>query len=211
MKNRIFKNQTKTNYFRNISGILLLIGILFGLSYIIQNNKKGAAAKLDIKELGHFPIAEPNLKYGFALDTFHVEESVIKRNQFLSDILLQHKVDYLTIDQLAKKSKDVFDVKNLRANKPYAILYKDKNQAANYFIYEPDVYKYVVYSLKDSLDIKIVEREITTQVKTASGIIHSSLWNTMVDNGLSFELTAKMEDALAWTIDFHHIQKDIIP
>jgi len=30
----------------------------------------------------------------------------------------------------------------------------------------------------------------------------------MVDNGLSYELTSKMEDALAWSVDFHYIQKD---
>lgn len=30
----------------------------------------------------------------------------------------------------------------------------------------------------------------------------------MVDNGLSYELTAKMEDALQWSVSFHHAQKD---
>ena len=30
----------------------------------------------------------------------------------------------------------------------------------------------------------------------------------MVDNGLSWDLTSKMEDALQWSIDFYHIQKN---
>ena len=30
----------------------------------------------------------------------------------------------------------------------------------------------------------------------------------MMDQGLSFELAAKMEDALQWSIDFHHLQKE---
>jgi murein DD-endopeptidase MepM/ murein hydrolase activator NlpD len=30
----------------------------------------------------------------------------------------------------------------------------------------------------------------------------------MVDRGYSYELTAKMEQALKWSIDFHHLQKD---
>ena len=62
--------------------------------------------------------------------------------------------------------------------------------------------------LKIILDVIKVEREITTKIESTAGIIESSLWQTMIDNEVSFELTAKMEDALAWSIDFHHIQKD---
>ena len=48
---------------------------------------------------------------------------------------------------------------------------------------------------------------MTSMQKVSAGSIESSLWNAMVDNGMSFELTARMEDALQWSIDFHHLQK----
>ena len=50
-------------------------------------------------------------------------------------------------------------------------------------------------------------RPITTKTKTSAGAIETSLWNALTDNGMSFELSSKMEDALQWSIDFHHLQK----
>lgn len=164
----------------------------------------GAAQKT---ELGAFPIVIPTLKYGFALDTFHVFEAEIRAGQFLTDLLQPHHVDYVTIEQLAKNSKDVFDIRRLRAGKPYTILSKDSTQAADYLIYEPDVFQYVVFDLKNS-NVRLEKRDVTTEIKAASGVVKSSLWDAMVDNGMSHELTAAMEDALQWSIDFHHVQKE---
>jgi len=166
-----------------------------------------AAAKANHQPLGSFPVTIPTLKFGFALDTFIVHNDTIQANQFLADILLKHHIDYASIDELARNTTEIFDVRGLRANKPFTILSKDTSKAAQYFIYEPSVFSYVVYDLQNKTATK-VDHPITTLIKTASGIIESSLWNAMTDNGLSYELASKMEDALAWSIDFHHIQKN---
>ncbi len=164
----------------------------------------GAAQKA---KLSAFPIEIPTLKYGFALDTFQVFESEIKAGEFLSDLLQVHKVDYLTIEQLAKNAKETFDVRKLRAGKPYAVLSKDTTQAADYLIYEPNAFEYVVFDLKNTENVRLEKREVITERKSAAGQIESSLWNAMVDNGMSYELTAEMENALQWSIDFHHVQQ----
>ncbi len=158
-------------------------------------------------QLGMFNIPVPNIKYGFALDTFNVVKDEIEDNEFLSTILLKHKVDYVTIDKIARKSKDVFDVKQLRAGKKFLVLNKDTTTSADHFIYEPNPFRYVVYDLKDSLDITVTERPIETRVRDKSGIIESSLWNAMAADGLSSELISKMEDVFGWSIDFHHALK----
>lgn len=190
----------------------LLTSTIFGLGFLsllwfMYSANTSARSKVNMKPIGSFPVTIPTLKYGFALDTFMVHNDTIQNNQFLADILLKHHIDYITIDELARNTTEVFDVRGLRANKPYTILSKDTSQAAQYFIYEPSVFSYVVYDLQNKTATK-VDRPITTLIKTASGIIESSLWNTMTDNGLSYELASKMEDALAWSIDFHHIQKN---
>ncbi len=190
-------------FFAIISLVIIVTFFSFSSALQTQHSQQKADSAL---ELGAFPITIPNIKYGFALDTFMVSEGIIKENQFLADILLKHKVDYVNIDKLARN--DTFDVRQLRFGKPFTILSRDTSQSADYFIYEPSVYEYVVFSLKDSLDVYRVRRPITNSVNKASGIIESSLWNTMIDNGLSYELTAKLEDALQWSIDFHHLQKN---
>ncbi|MCB0640400.1 MAG: peptidoglycan DD-metalloendopeptidase family protein, partial [Phaeodactylibacter sp.] len=191
--------------------LFILAGFLIGgLAFWLPVNKKmqaSIATATDLKELGEFPIVIPNLKYGFALDTFQVFEGEIQPNEFLSDLLGRYHVDYVTVDQLARNSKEVLDIRLIRAGKAYTILTKDSTAAADYFIYDPSPYEYFVFELKDDLQVHRVERAVDSETITASGVVESSLWQTMVDNGLSYEVTAKMEDALQWSVDFHHIQK----
>ncbi|MCB0705221.1 MAG: peptidoglycan DD-metalloendopeptidase family protein [Saprospiraceae bacterium] len=193
------------------TSIWVLAAIVFGVgfSYFFKqiNAQSSLTGAIPEIELGEFPIVEPTVKYGFALDTFVTIEKIIQPNEFLGDILGQFHIDYASVDQLAQNSKEVFDIRQLRSGKPYTILTKDTSARADYFIYEPSVYEYYVFDLKDKLNVRHVERTIDTQIHTAGGRIQSSLWQTMVDNGLSIELTAKMEDALQWSIDFHHLQK----
>ena len=87
------------------------------------------------KKLSAFPIQIPQLKFGFALDTFHVTVDTIRNNQFLAELLLPHKVEYQKIDQLARNVQDTFAVTKLRANKEYTILTRDTAEGADYFIY----------------------------------------------------------------------------
>jgi murein DD-endopeptidase MepM/ murein hydrolase activator NlpD len=180
----------------------------FLLNFYIQDNRNNAASIHDAQvKLGAFEVIEPTTKYGFVLDTFNVEEQIIQENEFISDILTRYKVDYMDIEKMVTEYKDVFDVRTLRAGKPYTILSTDTSQMANYFIYEPSVYSFIVFDFNNK-NVYKVEHPIETRVETASGIIETSLWNAMVDNELSYELTAKMEDALAWSVDFYYIQKD---
>ncbi len=160
------------------------------------------------KPLDAFPIPEGKVRYGMVIDTFHLEENTIKKNEFLADMLLKRKIDYIKIDELVKNTKDVFDIRNLREGKKYVFLYSDTTQAPDFMVYEPSVYNYYIFDLKDSLNVKKMERPIEKRIRTAGGKIESSLWNAMIDNGMNFELAAKMEDALQWSIDFHHLLKN---
>ncbi|MCI5080364.1 MAG: peptidoglycan DD-metalloendopeptidase family protein [Saprospiraceae bacterium] len=193
---------------------LLIFGILAGGYCLDQftDIRKVVGNKLstspEVVKLDHFKITEPTMKYGFAIDTLQMVEKEIKSGQNLGDLLQAYNIEFTAIEQLVANSKEVFDVRHLRAGKKYTILAKDTLQKADYFVYEPSVYEYFVFDLKDKLNVTKVERPVDSKIKAAAGVIESSLWNAMVDNGLSYEVTSKMEGALQWSIDFHHIQKD---
>lgn len=203
------KRKTKsTSWFLPLALTSTVIIGSFSVFFLFFNGRSPEKApKLDFKELGALPAVVPTMKYGFAVDTFQVFIDEIRSGTFLGDILQKHNVPYIDVDRLVKNAKDVFDVRHFKAGKDYTVLTKDSTQRADYFIYEPNVYEYVVFHLKDSLQVERVKREMTTELKTASGYVQSSLWKTMTSQGLSFELTDKMEDALQWSIDFHHLQK----
>ncbi len=156
--------------------------------------------------LSAFPVIVPQQAYGFALDTFHVTRDTIRSGSYLGKILNEHKMDYLAIETLAENSKPVFDVRNIRLGRPYVVLNKDTSTCADYLIYEPSVFEYVIFQLKDSLKVERIERKITTESSTTYGQVESSLWASMSAQGNDPALIDKMEDALQWSIDFYRIQ-----
>lgn len=197
----------------NKSSLLLIFALsIFTIAasvliFQLQAQEKIKASVVDTKvEINSFPAVVPTIRYGFALDTFHVKEDTIRSGEYLGTILAKNKMPYTDIDALVKNSKDVFNVSSLRVNRPYLILNKDTTTAADYFIYEPSVYSYYVFDLKN-LQVEKVERPITYESKSITGVIESSLWSAMADADASPALFAKMEDALQWSIDFTRIQQ----
>ena len=192
--------------------MLGVIGFLAGMVFLLSNkgNLSNASASLlaaSTDELGALPIVEPTIKNGFVLDYYHVVEDVIEENEFMADILLKHNVSYQKINEIADLTKDTLNVRSIRSSKSYMVLNVDTSTAADYFIYEPSVYKYWVYDLNNPEKCREVHRKVDKEIKMASGVIESSLWNTMTSNGLNYDLSTRMEDALAWSVDFHHTQK----
>lgn len=154
------------------------------------------------------PSYEPTLEYGMNLDSFAVYKDVIKPNEFLANILLKYKVPYVEIDDLANKSEEIFNVKKLAAGKKYTILCsKDSLGKAQCFIYEPNAVDYIVFDMRDSVTIYKGKKKVTTKIQEASGIIKSSLYQTLADAKVSPILAIEMADVFAWTIDFYRIQK----
>ncbi len=158
-------------------------------------------------ELGAFPVVVPTMRFGFAIDTFQVKEDVIRPNQFFAILLQENNVPAENIKKIIDHTDGVLDINLIRAGKPVTVLSKDLSGVPEYIVYEPSVYEYVLIHTKGDCEVKRVKRPITKILEVASGTVESSLWNAMVDNGLSIELAAKMEDALQWSIDFFHIAK----
>jgi len=153
-------------------------------------------------------IVPVNQLFDINVDSFQVIQSTIKKNEFLANILLPYNIDYAIIDALAKKSKSIFDVRRIAVGQDYTLLIsKDSLQKAAYFIYEIDAVDYVVYDLRDSIEIVRKKRPIESKIQTASGIINSSLYQTLQESNANPFLAVKLADIFAWSIDFYRIQK----
>ncbi len=203
----IQKNKKRSKLIDLAAVVFIAIGLISAYNKFelpINSSKTQIGSEMNIDSLGNHTV---KLKYGFPEDQYHIVEHTLFPDQFLSDILVKYDVAIEKIFELEEKSKDVFNIRNIKAGKKYAIIQQDSCSEAECFIYEPDPFKYVVYNLKDSINVKIVEREVTTKIESTSGIIQSSLWMAMKDQGLSAVLIDKMEDALAWSVDFYHIQQ----
>jgi murein DD-endopeptidase MepM/ murein hydrolase activator NlpD len=150
----------------------------------------------------------PVFMYGIPIDSFELITGNIKRNGFLSEILLKHGVTMQEIDQVIRNSKAVFDVRKIRSGNNYILFCdKDSNARAKYLVYEHDPTTCYVFSFNDSLNITPFRKKIISEIRYSSGTIETSLWDAMVNGGLHKELVAEMSEIFAWTVDFFGLQK----
>jgi murein DD-endopeptidase MepM/ murein hydrolase activator NlpD len=189
---------------------LIILSSLFiiscGNDVTIENTELSQAA--EIPEIMSEEEALPAYKYNIDLSDYDVVESKIQKDEAISHILNPRGIDYPEIQKIADLSKDIFSVRKLQAGKPYTLLLrKDSAQTLDYMIYEIDPIEYLVYDFTDSIRVYTEKKPVTIVEKTASGIIESSLWNTMLENNLNQELILSLSDVYAWTIDFYHLQK----
>ena len=146
--------------------------------------------------------------YGFCLDSFEIIQGVISRNEFFANILLPHGLSPQKIKEVEDSSKNVFSIRKLQAGKTYTI-FKSKDSIGTplYFVYEINAIDYVLYHLAEPVFVRIMQKEVDTNIRTLSGIITRSLWMDMIDAGASPILINKMSEIYEWDINFFRIQK----
>jgi murein DD-endopeptidase MepM/ murein hydrolase activator NlpD len=151
---------------------------------------------------------EPVLTFGIPADSFNLIKGHIKRNGFLSQILIDHGISMQEIDQLVKNSSSVFDVRTIRSGNTFT-LFCDTDSVARvrYLVYEHDPTTCYVFSFNDSLNITPFKKEIKKIIRYSSGTIETSLWESMIADGLHPTLAAELSDIFAWTVDFFGLQK----
>ena len=149
----------------------------------------------------------PRMAYGINVDSLTVVKGKVKKNQFLSDILLKYGVNYRTIDYIARHTKDSFDVRKMRRGHTYAlILSNDSVKKPLYFVYEDSPAHYFRYRLYDTINVKKGQKHVTVKPDVAVGEIKTSLWNSVNGNGYDVNLAMRLSEIYAWTIDFFELQ-----
>jgi murein DD-endopeptidase len=148
-------------------------------------------------------------EFGYTLNDYKVIKDTIKKGESFGIILDRHHVFYPKINAIAKKIKDTFDVRRIRAGIPYMILAsKDTLEKAEIFIYKNSKASATIVDFKDSTivaynyrkPIKIIEKEV-------SGKIYSTLSEAMDSLHLNPNLTNDVADIYAWTLDFLKLQR----
>lgn len=189
----------------------LLILVIAASIYIYQWRQKNDISEEQQESLSteeFQPPPPPRTLYGLVVDSFNVETFSVARNQNLASMLMEQDIDYQIIHQLAQKSKETFDMRRIRTGNPYTLFYsRDSLNTPLWMVYEIDNTDYLVMQLTDSLKIYRDSKTIETIRKSGTGVITSSLWNTINDNKLNPMLAVELSEIYAWTVDFFGIEK----
>lgn len=194
----------KDLFFAGIIAITLTIGILrffFGDSDNVTEN-------FDAKGNDTIVALPVILQYGIPVDSFELSSFTVNRNSNLGSILGDFNVSPYVIDQIANLAQDIFDFRRIKAGNTYKVfMKKDTSNTPSYFVYEHSPVEYIVVSLSDSIKVWSEKKETVSVVKSASGVIQSSLWGTITENNINPIVAVELSDIYAWCIDFFGIQK----
>ena len=179
----------------------LILAVLISFLSCKTDEKKVEITKIEEKK--------PEYRYGYKIDDFVVIQDTIKSGESFGTILDRHHVYYPKINKIASSVKDVFDVRRVRAGKPYTILAsKDSLEEAKIFIYKNDKIRATVLDFSDSIiKAHTYLQPIKTVQKIVEGKIYSNLSTSMDSLGLNANLSWKIADIYAWTLDFYKLQK----
>lgn len=188
--------------------ILYIIVLIIGLTPVFYFSTNNYHKKNTNKSIENQEIDTNIYEYGIVANNYVVYKSKIKRNENLASILLPYHVSYEIIEKIAQNDS-IFNVKHIKSGQPYTILCtNDSLHKAAYFIYEKSKTNYTVFDFTDSINIYNDQKEVDIKIKCASGIIQTSLWNTIVNQGVNPNVVMELSDIYAWTIDFYGIQKN---
>ena len=184
-----------------------MIKKIFKLSILLFILSCGNDKKVEVEIIQ--PKKEKIIKeFGFILNNYEVKKDTIDRGDSFGLILEKNELYYPKIFNIVNEVKKVFDIRRVNVGRPYTILYsKDSIRKPEYFIYQPSSIDYLVVSLGDSIYAEKKQKEVKLVEYEASGVIKSSLSETMQELGLSPLITNELSEIYAWNIDFFRLEK----
>ncbi len=146
--------------------------------------------------------------YGIPVDSFEVEQHMVKRGENLGTIMARNGISPLITHNINEAALPQFDFRGIRAGNSYTLFFSpDTLRTLKYFIYDIDAQRYIRCKIATEPEIELVQREIHSEEHYAYATIETSLWTALTKQGLSPELALNLSEIYAWTIDFFGIEK----
>lgn len=187
---------------------LTLLALPLALLLFVAPNTDEAESNPDPPAPPTAPASTSESRDAFGLPTtpYAVDERRVRRGETFADLLQREDVPYADIVQLAEATRDLFDVRDIRAGYSYQIYRNRQLQQTDYLVYQRDASRYVVYDIRDPEQSYVGERPVSVSWKTAGGTITSSLYETLQDEDLHPMIALKLSEVFAWQIDFFRIR-----
>lgn len=181
--------------------IFLIFFVSLSILILTSCSEEKKEEKIEIEQISYD-------RFGFVADSFNVINGKVKKNETLAEILTDNEIGYSLATEIFSKSKPIFDFRKIRPNKNYSIYTLNDSQNTFYaFVYEIDKIQYVTVEIQESISVNINKREVTAKEKTITGVINSSLYETLSNQNASIVLAGELAEVFAWQIDFYTIQK----
>lgn len=183
------------------------VGIVAGTAIVVL----GVTAVLDRSDAPSPPTGTHLITqdaFGIVSGVYETVHRTVRRNETLSDLLSPFNVSAEDITLLAAEARPVFDVRRIRPGREIVVYHADDSlKTARLAVYEEDAVSYVVFDLRDSVSVRRGTRPVQTIIRTVSGTVDGSLYESLMDQGVNALLANRLAEVYAWEIDFYRLQK----
>ncbi|NOT36214.1 MAG: peptidoglycan DD-metalloendopeptidase family protein [Saprospiraceae bacterium] len=179
----------------------LLVVNVFLLRFLINNNFL-SFTQSDVENC-----APSTHLYGFDTELFSFQTQKIKQNQLFPQILSGIGLNSSKVSKVMQNIDGYINMKNIRAGNDYTLVYSNECTHPDYLLYELDPSKILICDLNGNSCPQLIQKTTEVKRESAFGTIKSSLWKALEESGVSGIIIDQMEDALATSVDFLHIQE----
>lgn len=150
---------------------------------------------------------------GFEPEMYSSREARVRKGEFFSGILMKLGLSASEAYLLSDACDSIFDARTLRVGNMYQAYYGTNaedstcTERLKYLVYWQDRVNGYVFDCSSPYSAWTVSRPVVTSTRYADVTITSSLWNDMLDAGVSPLLILSLSDIYAWTVDFFGLQK----
>lgn len=158
------------------------------------------------------PIEKPEQiikDFGITFNDYIVKIDTLQSGDTFSTILDGYELNNNSTFQVTEKIKDSFNLRSIRAGKPYYLFLNKKNKKdLKYFVYVKNRTNYLVVDFRDStLKVQEKVRPSTIKRRTIAAEIEGSLSETLSREGVSAGVASKLAKIFEYSIDFFKIKK----
>jgi murein DD-endopeptidase MepM/ murein hydrolase activator NlpD len=144
-------------------------------------------------------------QYGIDVQSREVLQSHLEDKQFVTDVLRLHGVTSTVIDELEEQAKDVLDVRRMRSGRPYTLIKDLETQSVEYFIYEKTDADYVVFDLRDGVEVYEGQKKVRIRQREVGSLVIGSLYQSVEAAQIDLRLVKMIESVFAYTVDFFQL------
>jgi len=183
-----------------ISVIVLLALLLLFLGYSNSQIEKEPVDIITIEQLVEIEPIPPIDEYGFLEGNFTYIDEQIKPNESLYIILSRHGLSAREIYDIQQKSAGDYNLNRMVPGQKYRIYFEDEKPVS--LVWHQTSRRFLTINFNGEIEINQGEIPLTVLVMESSGIINSSLYQTIVDVGAPRGLGSSLAEIFAWDIDF---------
>lgn len=183
---------------RYYSFIVALLFLVVGFASCNKENNE---------QMTDAPVKEKVIKYGLPIEDFIVVSDTLRQNETLTDMLMRLGFSVSDVYKMTQCPDSVFNARKLRPGEVCSLLCdRDSLVTPRYLVYEENIRDYVVFDLMNDFSAtrkcnpsEWIEGEV-------AGVVNSSLWVSLEENGTSPLLAVEMSHIFGWSVDFFGIQ-----